>query len=108
MMYYIILLLGTALGATASMFFKKASASNGLFTLLTNGGLWVGGILYLISALIDIYILRYLDYSVVLPLTSVTYIWTMLLSYFFLKEKISTRKIAGVALIILGAVLVAL
>ncbi|MFR2167688.1 MAG: hypothetical protein ACLS5W_07540 [Coprococcus sp.] len=47
--------------------------------------------MYLVSALLNIYVLRYLDYSVVLPLTSVTYIWTMVISYFILKEKISKK-----------------
>jgi len=41
----------------------------------------------------------------VLPLTSITYIWTMLVSYLALKEKITKNKIIGVILICVGAVL---
>lgn len=108
MIYYGILLAGTMLGAAASMFFKKATDKGDFLNMLFCMPLWIGGILYLISALIDIYVLRYLDYSVAMPLTAVTYIWTMLLSYFLLKENISRKKIAGVALILLGAVLVAI
>ena len=59
------------------------------------------------SAVMNIWILRYLDYSVVLPLTSLTYIWTMILSYIILKEKIS-KKIVGVLLILIDAVLVSM
>jgi len=62
--------------------------------------------LYLLSAVLNIYVLKYLDYSVVLPLTSITYIWTMVLSYFSLKERITAKKVLGVALIVGGAVLV--
>lgn len=66
------------------------------------------GFLYLASALLNIYVLRYLDYSVVLPLTSFTYIWTMVFSYFILKEKITGKKIIGVALILAGAAAVSM
>lgn len=71
-------------------------------------GLYIGGVLYLIAALIDIYVLRYLDYSVALPFTAITYIWTMLLACGILKEKATKKKIAGVGLIIAGAILVAI
>jgi uncharacterized membrane protein len=53
-------------------------------------------------------VLRFMEYSVVLPLTSITYIWTMLVSYLFLKEKITARKIAGVCLIVIGATVLVL
>lgn len=96
----------TMLGACAGLFFKRASENLKPSYLLRNYNLYIGGILYLISALVNIYVLRFLDYSVVLPITSITYIWTMLLSYFILKEKISVKKIVGVCLIIIGAVMI--
>ena len=64
------------------------------------------GVLYVASAVLNIWVLRYLEYSVVLPLTSLTYIWTMLLSYLILKEKISVKMIMGIGFIIIGSVLV--
>lgn len=76
----------------ASLFLKKASASESIIATIKNINLYIGGALYLVSALLNIYVLRYLDYSVVLPLTSVTYIWTMVISYFILKEKISKKR----------------
>lgn len=60
------------------------------------------------SAIINIWVLRYLDYSVVLPLTSLTYMWTMFLSYVILKEKITKRKVAGVILVLIVAVFVSI
>ncbi|MCM1174362.1 MAG: EamA family transporter [Blautia sp.] len=96
----------TLMGAIASLFFKKASGSNGILNLIKNPNLYVGGFIYVASAGINIYILRFLNYSVVLPMTSITYIWTMVLSGFILKEKISKRKILGVGMIIIGAVMV--
>lgn len=106
--YFVCLVIMTLLGAVASLFLKKASGSEGILAMLKNSNLYVGGFLYLLSAVLNIWILRYLDYSVVLPLTSLTYVWTMVLSYMILKEKISWKKIAGVVMILIGAVCVSL
>ena len=107
MLYYVAIIAMTFMGATASLFLKKASGSKNLMALISNLNLYIGGSIYVLSALINIWVLRHLEYSVVLPLTSFTYIWTMLLSYRILKEKINKKKITGVACIILGAILVA-
>ena len=103
---YICIIIMTMLGSVASLYLKKASGTNGIMSLLLNQYFYVGGILYFTSALLNIWILRYLDYSVVLPLTSLTYIWTMFISYLILKEKITKKKIIGVLMILVGAVLV--
>ena len=95
-------------GSVASLFLKKASGTEGLLAMIKNPYLYIGGDLYLFSAVLNIWILRVLEYSVVLPLTSLTYIWTMVLSYFILKEKITKKKIGGVILILIGAICVSL
>ncbi|MDR3334509.1 MAG: EamA family transporter, partial [Treponema sp.] len=77
-----------------------------ILSLLTNANLYRGGGLYVLSMLLNIYILRFLKYSIVLPLTSLTYIWTMFLSYGILKEKIGIKKIIGVLGILIGALLI--
>lgn len=106
MRYYVILLIMTMIGSAASLFLKRATGSEGVLQMLKNINLYLGAGLYFLSALLNIYILKYLDFSVVLPLTSITYVWTMLLSGLVLKEKISAKKIMGVALIFVGAILV--
>ena len=103
-LYFVLLLVMTLLGAVASLFFKKASSCSGAVKVLKNTNLYIGGFLYLASAVLNIIVLRKLDYSLVLPLTSITYAWTMIISYLILKERISRRKIGGVILIIIGAV----
>ncbi len=109
MIFYIaVLVVMTFLGATASLFLKKASGSEGILALMQNVNFYLGGMLYLLAAVLNIYILKFLEYSVVLPLTSLTYIWTMALSYFVLKEKITGRKMLGVALILAGVVVVSM
>lgn len=108
MLYYMILILMTIIGSFASLYLKKASSANSLGQLMCNQYLYIGGSLYFISALMNIYVLRYLNYSVVLPLTSITYIWTMVLSYYKLGELITRKKIIGIMSILLGAILVAM
>lgn len=104
--YYLLLITMTLLGSFASFFLKKSTNTSGIKSFLSNMNFYVGGALYLTAAIINIYVLRFLPYSVVLPLTSITYIWTMILSYFLLREKISKMKIYGVIMIIIGALLI--
>lgn len=104
--YYLVLLIMTMIGSVASLFLKKASGSNGLIEMLRNVNLYIGGFLYVTSAVLNIWLLKILDYLVILPLTSLTYIWTMVLSYFILKEKITLKKMVGVCLILIGAIII--
>ena len=39
------------------------------------------------------------------PMTAITYIWTLVLSALFLQEKITLRKLLGVAFIVFGVFL---
>ncbi len=106
--YYLLLIVMTLIGAIASFFLKKASKSEKILDLIKNYNLYLGGFLYLLSAVLNIYLLKYLDYSLVLPMTSITYIWTLIISYQFLKEKISLKKIVGVFIIITGVIILAI
>lgn len=106
--YFICLLIMTVLGSVASLFLKKASGTDGILAMIKNVNLYIGVFLYLASAILNIWLLRYLEYSVVLPLTSLTYIWTMVFSYMILKEKITKKKICGVFLILIGAICVSI
>ena len=102
--YFLLILVMTFLGASASLFLKKASGRGGVFRLATDFNFYLGGMLYLMAAVLNIIVLRELDYSLVLPLTSITYIWTLILSCYVLKERITKKKIYGVAFIVIGAI----
>lgn len=104
--YYVILVLMTMMGSLASLFLKRATQADRFLKMLLSVHLYLGGGLYFLSALLNIYVLKYLDYSVVLPLTAITYLWTMFLSALVLKEKITGKKILGIVLILVGAVCV--
>lgn len=105
-MYYIIIILMTFIGSVAAFYLKKASSTAVFRKLLYNKYFYIGGGLYFLSALLNIFVLKYIDYSVVLPLTSITYIWTMIISSALLGEHITKNKIIGVFAIMLGAIFV--
>ena len=107
--YIVLILTMTMVSSVASLFLKKASNSfESILSIITNKNLYIGGILYCLAALVNIVVLKYMDYSVVMPLGALTYIWTMILSYFILKEKISFSKKLGVVFIICGAIVIAI
>ncbi len=109
MMYFILLLVPvmTFIGAFASYFFKLAAGDLRFPDILLNLKLYLGVVLYVVAAGINIFVLKFLDYSVVLPLTSLTYVWTMIISSRLLGEKVGKKKIIGVALILFGTIIIA-
>lgn len=93
----------TVIAAFAGFCLKKSSGG-GFISILKNPFFYGGGFLYLLSSLANIWLLKRMPYSVVLPMGGICYIWTLLLSRKFLAEKITPSKIAGIALIIGGVV----
>lgn len=103
-----ILLIMTLLGSVGAVFFKQISTA--LSTKNTKMAIIYligGGSFYGISALLNVYVLTLLPYSVVFPLTSITYVWTLLFGYFLLKEKVTVKQMIGCALIIIGCFIIA-
>lgn len=96
----------TLLGSLGAISFKIGGAlinkNKKLLGLLSNRWLYFGGFLYFLSALINIYLLMIFDYSVVLPVTAITYIWTLAFARLIFKEQIYYNKVLGVVFIILG------
>lgn len=99
----------TMMGSLGGFFFKKCSSggSLGLRTLLSPF-LYIGGLFYVLSALVNIWVLHYMAYSTLMPMLGITYIWTLILSCLFLKEKFTMRKLGGIMLIVAGAALIGL
>lgn len=104
LLIFALLIVMTLLGSVAAFFLKKASDYKSIIELIKNVNLYIGAGLYLLSAIINIVVLRFLEYSVVLPLTSITYVWTMIISYLFLKEKVGIKKLIGVSFVVIGCI----
>lgn len=105
---YLMILMGTLLGAFGGFYLKKSTSKENLLGIITSPYLYFGGIAYLVSAILNIIVLRYLPYSVVLPLTSITYIWSLFIAYYLLNEKITKVKVYGIICIVIGAIFIAI
>lgn len=97
----------TLAGTFGAMFFKRASVSFGLKSIpviLKDVNLYIGCGFYLLGAVLNILLLRTIDYTIVYPMTSLTYVWTMFISYYFFNERINIYKVIAIILIIGGAI----
>lgn len=102
----LLFVLMTFLGALGSLLLKMSTKGTmSPMKVIFHPCFIFGGLFYFLSAVINIIILKHVKYSIFLPLTSVTYIWSMLLAYFVLKEKISKEKIFGIVSILVGTFL---
>ena len=66
------------------------------------------GIIYIIAMAVWLYMLKKFPLSLVYPLTSISYIFTIVLSIIFLQEKIFWPQWIGVAFIMFGVSLLAI
>jgi len=90
----------TFLGALGGFWFKKVSRVTKpvqkLFRFL------LGCVFYGLAAILNIIVLHHMPYTIVFPLTAITYVWTFLLSFFILGEKLNGYKLAGLGCILIG------
>jgi drug/metabolite transporter (DMT)-like permease len=94
----------TLFAAFASFFLKRSTNGVTILGIIKNKYLYIGVFLYIIATVINIWILKKMLYSVVVPLGSICYIWTIIIAGHFLKEKIGKAKIIGVLLIFSGVI----
>lgn len=97
-----LVLVMTILGAIASYFLKRASDKGTFIAMLQDKYIYFGGSFYIVAAFLNVCVLRYLDYSIVLPLTSITYIWTLLIARWLLNEEVTKTKVTGILCIMCG------
>ena len=102
----LIILVMTCMGSLGAIFLKKSTFSedNGIKAVLKNKWIYLGLVLYAGGAILNVVLLSMQDYSTVLPLTSITYIWTAVFSAIFYNEKITLLKVIAIALITAGAI----
>ena len=109
MIVYAAVLFMTLIGSLGALFFKKSTAKmKSVFSLMTIPIFYAGGILYVLAALLNVALLRVMDYTILYPMTSISYIWSLVIAHRFLGEVITRKKMIGVALICCGVVLLAL
>ncbi len=96
-------------GSFAAVFLKLGAAriNNSLFSFL-NRGVIVGVALYLGSSVFYALGIKGGQLSVLYPMVSLGYIWTILWARLFFKEPFTTQKLMGLGLILVGVVFVGL
>jgi len=98
----------TLAASFASFFLKKSTNGRTVLSIIKNKYLYIGGFLYVIAALFNIWLLQRMSYFIVVPLGSICYIWTLIIAGIFLKEKIGIGKIVGIFLILSGVFCIAI
>lgn len=98
----------TIIGSFGTLLLKKGSVkvTKNLSSFFYNKLLIFGALLYVGAVVFYIIGLKWVNVTVLYPITSTAYIWITLLSIKFLKEKINTYKWLGIAFIIFGVVMI--
>lgn len=106
----VLVLIGSFIGSFGAVFLKAGSAklNRGLKYLVLNSKLALGVLFFLGSSYFFVLGVRRGELSVLYPLVSLGYLWTLLWSRLFFKEPITRDKFYGLALILLGIVFVGL
>lgn len=106
-------LLAAAIAASAQYVFKKSVpkfdfGKRGIRSLVLNKGIWTGGLIYLVGLVVYLKALGSGQLSFVYPTFASTFVFITLISHFLLKEELKAKRIAGIALVIVGIIIVAL
>lgn len=104
-----LIILCTAFTSVAQLLLKTGSQTLAFdfFQLITNYYLLAGLASYGLGALLLIKSLKWGELTLLYPLVATSYIWVSLLSIFFLNETMNFYKWLGVAIILLGVVVIA-
>ena len=99
----LLVVLGSFIGSFGAVFLKLGSSKlrDGLLQIF-NIRLIAGAAMYLLSTAFFIVALQKGELSVLFPLVSLGYVWTMVWSRIFFKEPFTRDKFLGLALILIG------
>jgi len=116
---YVLLFLLVLLGSVGNTILSKgmrdagdldishfAGLMAGAARILTSGTIWAGIAMMLGFMICHMLVLSWADYSFVMPFSAIAYALVPLLAYLFLHEQVSTARWVGIALIVLGVVLI--
>ncbi len=105
----LLIVLATIVAAVGSVLLKIGAGKlkKSLTAIIKNWQVLLGFCFYGTGSIMFVPALRGGDLSVLFPITSLTYIWTVLLSKKVLNETINSWKWIGIALIMVGVILIA-
>jgi drug/metabolite transporter (DMT)-like permease len=104
----ILIIIGTFFTSIGQILLKKSSTTivRSIKVNLTNYILLLGVGVYFISMLFNIYALKGAELTVLVPITSLSYVWTILLSLFIFKESMNKYKWVGLFVVLFGIVII--
>jgi uncharacterized membrane protein len=85
---------------------SRAGIWTGALHILTSGTIWLGVLCMLLFMICHMLVLSWADYSFVMPFSAVSYAVVPLLGYLWLGESVPPIRWVGIALIVLGVLLV--
>jgi drug/metabolite transporter (DMT)-like permease len=104
-----LVLIAAMIGSFASVFLKSGSQLlRGGFKMLFNWKLGAGVLLFVISSLFFVQGIRRGELSVLYPMVSLGYVMTLFWSRIFFGERLTSGKMLGLALIVVGVFFVGL
>ncbi len=97
------------IGSVAAVFLKGGAdrLHRKLSTIWSNWRLAAGIALFVLSSLFYLKGIKQGELTILYPMVSFGYVWTLLWSRIFFREPLTSHKFAGLALIMLGIVLLA-
>lgn len=100
--------IGSLIGSFGAVFLKAGAVriENNIAALIANWRLMAGITLFCLSSIFFVLGLKHGELSVLYPIVSLGYIWTLLWSRLFFGEELTKSKIAGLALILIGVLFV--
>lgn len=103
----LLVLTASFIGSFGAVFLKAGAGRlhRDLRTLLFNWRLAAGVGMYVLSLVFYMAGIREGELSILYPMVSLGYLWTMLWSKLFFHEPISRKKVAGLVLILAGIVM---
>ncbi len=106
----LLVLVASIIGSVGAVFLKAGAASlhRQLSTWLLNWRLMVGVAVAIVSSYFFVLAVRRGELTVLYPLISLGYVWTLFWSRIFFREPFTRKKFFGLGLILLGTVFLAL
>jgi multidrug transporter EmrE-like cation transporter len=106
----LLVFLASFLGSFGAVYLKSGAGRlhRELRTLVFNWRLALGVAFYLLSSFFFVLALRKGELTVLYPMVSLGYIWTLLWSRLFFKEAVTRTKVVGIGLVLTGIVLLSL
>ena len=96
----IVLMVFSALFASFGQMFWKMFHTDGLWALV------LGLALYAAGALVMIIAYRFGKLSVLQPMLCLSYVFAIFIAYFILGEQLTTMKLAGIAVVVFGVIMI--